>query len=150
ALGLLLAGGAMAADVNLAKPGRDDPARWQGKVLGEVLDATQVERVILLRALTSAPADLDLRHLRRMLSAHADAPLRPADDHAAPWRMRDGTWHAVLLMRSGRVFELEVDADGGDRRGCLLGDDGGRGCFDLEDRISPRSEPQGRPSGAIG
>src|SRR5690606_31618083 len=38
ALGLLLAGGAMAADVNLAKPGRDDPARWQGKVLGEVLD----------------------------------------------------------------------------------------------------------------
>ncbi|WP_202844314.1 hypothetical protein [Luteimonas saliphila] len=131
----------MAADVNLAKPGRDDPARWRGKTLGDVVDASEVERVILLRAATSAPADLDLRNVRRMLAAHADAPLQATDEHAVPWRVRDGIWHAVLLMRSGRVFELEIDADGGGRRGCLLADDGARGCFDLHrSRLVP-TEP---------
>ncbi|TYT25678.1 hypothetical protein FZO89_05075 [Luteimonas viscosa] len=137
ALGTLLAGGAMAADVNLAKPDPDDPPRWQGRTVGEVLDAASVERVILLRAVTSAPADLDLANLRRTIADHAHVPLQPRDGSFAPWRVRQGTWHAVLLMRSGRVFELEIDLDGRDRRACLLADDGARGCFELVRREPP-------------
>ncbi|MDH5834682.1 hypothetical protein [Luteimonas kalidii] len=133
----------MAADVNLAKPGPDDPPRWRGLTVGEVLDAALVERVILLRAVTSAPPDLDLANVRRTIAEHAHVPLQPRDEVFAPWRVRQGTWHAVLLLRSGRLMELEIDVDGGERRACLLADDGARGCFDLIRREPPG--PAGSP-----
>src|SRR5690606_22647779 len=97
--GLLLTGAAMAADVNLAKPGGGSPSAWQGRLLGEVAAEGEVERVLLLRAVTSAPAELDLANVRRMLIENAAAPLQPPDAPEAPWRVRDGTWHALLLMR---------------------------------------------------
>ena len=129
--GLLLAGAAMAADVNLAKPGRGSPSAWEGRVLGEVADEAEVERVLLLRAVTSAPASLDLANLRRKLVENAAAPLQPMEALDAPWRVRDGIWHALLLMRDGRVLELEIGAEGRERRGCLRAGDGASGCFDL-------------------
>jgi hypothetical protein len=58
--------------------------------------------------------------------------------------VRQGTWHAVLLTRSGRVFELEIDVDGRGRRACLLADDGARGCFDLV-RREPTAPGDGDP-----
>lgn len=124
-----------ANDVNLAKPGRD-PGRWAGLTVGEAVDADQVERVILLRAVTSAPAELDLRNLRRTLERHAGVPLQPREEVLAPWRERDGSWHALLLMHGGGVVELEIGVGPGQRRACLLADDGARGCFDL----APRTE----------
>ncbi|TWT21183.1 hypothetical protein FQY83_07420 [Luteimonas marina] len=133
----------MADDVHLGKLPAADPASWQGRTLGEVVNAAQVERVILLRAVTSAPADLDLANVRRMLVEGADAqmeapdPLRPL----SPWRARDGIWHAVLLMRSGGVFELEIHAVGDRRRGCLAAGDGAFGCFDLPEREMPPADP---------
>jgi hypothetical protein len=132
---MMLAGGAMADevianDVNLAKPGRD-PGRWAGLTVGEAVEASQVERVILLRAATSAPAGLDLRNVRRMLDRHAASPLQSREEAFAPWRVRDGTWHALLLMRDGGVVEFEIGLGQGPRRACLLADDGARGCFDL-------------------
>ena len=129
--GLLLTGAAMAADVNLAKPGGGSPSAWQGRLLGEVAAEGEVERVLLLRAVTSAPAELDLANVRRMLIENAAAPLQSPDAPEAPWRVRDGTWHALLLMRDGRVLELEIGAGGRDLRGCLRADDGASGCFDL-------------------
>ncbi len=129
--GLLLAGATMAADVNLAKPGGGSPSAWQGRLLGEVAAEGEVERVLLLRAVTSAPPQLDLANLRRMLAGNAAAPLQPTEGADAPWRVRDGTWHALLLMRDGRVLELEIGAEGRDRRGCLRAEDGASGCFDL-------------------
>lgn len=138
--GMLLAGAAMAADVHLAKPQRDDPLQWQGRTLGEVADVSQVERVLLLRAVTSAPPALDLANLRRILADHAGAPLRPVDAPPVPWRVREGIWHAVLLMRDGRLLELEIEAEGLGLRGCLRSDAGASGCFDLSD---PRPDTSG-------
>lgn len=129
----------MAGDVHLGKPPAAGPAAWQGRTLGDVVDAAQVERVILLRAVTSAPAALDLANVRRMLADGAGAqmeapgPSRPLP----PWRARDGIWHAVLFMRSGRVFDLEIHAVDGRLRGCLAAEDGARGCFDLPGREIP-------------
>ncbi len=133
----------MADDVHLGKPPVADPASWQGRTLGEVVDAAQVERVILLRAVTSAPADLDLANVRRMLADGAGVPMEAPDPSRPlpPWRARDGIWHAVLLMRSGGVFELEIHAVGGRRRGCLAAEDGSFGCFDLPEREMPPADP---------
>ena len=88
-----------------------DPLRWRGMALGAVVDPAQVERIILLRAVTSAPRELDLANLRRILAA--SAPLRleaPDAPPPPPWQPRQGIWHALLLMRSGQVFELELHA----------------------------------------
>jgi len=139
---MLMAGGAMAGDVHLGKLPAADPASWQGRTLGDVVDAAQVERVILLRAVTSAPADLDLANVRRMLADGAGAQMEASDSPRPlpPWRAREGIWHAVLLMRSGRVFDLEIHAVGGRRRGCLVADDGSLGCFDLPEREIPSAD----------
>lgn len=129
--GLLLAGAAMAGDIHLDKPQAGEPPSWQGRTLGEVADASQVERVLLLRAVTSAPRALDLANLRRMLADYADAPLRPMDAPPVPWRVREGIWHAMLLMRDGQVLELTVESGRRGLCGCLRNDAGSHGCFDL-------------------
>ncbi len=134
---LLLAAGMVASgthggDVHLAKPaGGADPMRWEGLALGEVVDATQLERIVVLRAVTSAPRERDLANLRRMLADGAGARLRAGGGKSAPWRVREGVWHALLLMRSGQVFELEVVTDGDGLSGCLAAEDGASGCFSV-------------------
>ena len=128
--GMAFAAGATGADVHLGKHGGGDPSRWQGLTVGAVLDPAQVERIIVLRAVTSAPRELDLANLRRMLADSAHLPLQPPSmAPAPPWRPRDGIWHAVVLMRSGQVFDLELHADGAGLRACLAAEDGARGCF---------------------
>ncbi|MGJ4802594.1 hypothetical protein [Luteimonas sp. SDU82] len=133
AAGMAMTAGAADADVHLGKPlAGADPLRWRGMALGAVVDPAQVERIILLRAVTSAPRELDLANLRRILAA--SAPLRleaPDAPPPPPWQPRQGIWHALLLMRSGQVFELELHAGDAGLRGCLAAEDGARGCFVL-------------------
>lgn len=132
-VGMMMTASATGADVHLGKPGEgSDPLRWQGMALGAVVDPAQVERVILLRAVTSAPRALDLANLRRILVDSAALPLQvPDSPQPAPWQRRDGIWHALLLMRSGSVFDLEIHAGEAGLRGCLAAEDGVRGCFVL-------------------
>jgi len=131
--GMMMAAGATDTDVHLGKPGGSgDPLRWRGMALGAVVDPAQVERVILLRAVTSAPRELDLANLRRILAESATLPLQVPDaPPPGPWRPRDGIWHALLLMRSGQVLDLEIHAGDDGLRGCLAAEDGARGCFEL-------------------
>lgn len=131
--GMMMAAGATGTDVHLGKPGAGgDPLRWQGMALGAVVEPAQVERVILLRAVTSAPRELDLANLRRILAESAPLLLQVPDvPPRAPWQPRDGIWHALLLMRSGQVFDLEIHAGAGGLRGCIAAEDGARGCFVL-------------------
>ena len=133
AAGMMMATGATDHDVHLAKPAAaGDPLRWDGMALGAVVDPAQVERVILLRAVTSAPRELDLANLRRILTESAALPLQVPDaPPSGPWQPRDGIWHALLLMRSGQVLDLEIHAGEGGLRGCLAAEDGARGCFVL-------------------
>lgn len=130
--GMAFAAGATGGDVHLGKPaGGVATAPWHGLTVGEVLDPAQVQRIIVLRAVTSAPRELDLANLRRMLADSAHLPLRPPSMAAAPpWRTRDGIWHAVVLMQSGQVFELDVHAGEAGLRACLAAGDGARGCFE--------------------
>ncbi|TQM17567.1 hypothetical protein FB548_0952 [Pseudoxanthomonas sp. 3HH-4] len=67
----IASGSAAATDVDLAKtgPGRAEAVAWQGRTLSQVLPVDAIDRIVLLKAVTSAPADLDLRNLRRMLPA---------------------------------------------------------------------------------
>ncbi|MGY1519498.1 hypothetical protein [Luteimonas sp. A482] len=124
---------ATGTDVHLGKPAAGgDPQRWQGMALGVLVDPAQVERIILLRAVTSAPRELDLANLRRILAEGAALPLQVPDaPPPPPWQPRDGIWHALLLMRTGQVFDLEIHAGDGGLRGCLAAEDGARGCFVL-------------------
>ncbi|GEM_PF-2937337 len=113
------------ADVDLVKaPPRHDA--WTGMRVGDVLSEDDVERVILLKVVTSATADLDLANLRRLLREAADARFSDGEP-AWPWRGpdADATWEAVLITSDGRVFALAVRAE----RACLRDQDGGAGCF---------------------
>ena len=132
-LGMLVGGGTDGArgDADLAK-GRQQTDAWTGLTVGEVLAEDQVQRVILLKAVTSAMAGLDLANLRRLL--RDAAPLRfTAGEPGWPWRSpdRDATWEAVLIAHDGRVFALVV---GGARAG-LRDQDGRGGCFPRPPRL---------------
>ena len=64
----MVSGSAAAADVNLAKVDAAVGAfAWNGRTLSQVLPVAAIERIVLLKAVTSAPASLDLSKLRRML-----------------------------------------------------------------------------------
>jgi len=128
-----------AADVDLAKasPERSAGFAWQGRTLAQVVAVEDIERLVLLKAVTSAPAALDMRNLRRMLRDAAGMPLQAArEEEHRPLQAGgpDTVWEAVLLMRDGGVFGLAVRPGGTqDRRhrGCLTDAAGRRGCFDI-------------------
>lgn len=105
---------------------------WAGRRVGEVVEVEQIERIVLLKAVTSAMAGLDLANIRRLLADAADT--RFLDEPAARALLRmghdDTTWEAVLLMRDGRV--LGFTAGGG--RACLQAGDGQGGCFERRQR----------------
>ena len=128
-----------AADVDLAKASPEQSAgfAWQGRTLAQVVAVEDIERLVLLKAVTSAPAALDMRNLRGMLRDAAGMPLQAArEEEHRPLQAGgpDTVWEAVLLMRDGGVFGLAVRPGGTqDRRhrGCLTDAAGRRGCFDI-------------------
>lgn len=129
-----------AADVDLAKALPADPQgfAWQGRTLAQVLPVDAIERLVLLKAVTSAPAALDMRNLRRMLRDAAATPLQaPAPGERQPLQAggADTVWEAVLLTRDGGVFGLVVRPGLGGQaqrhRACLTDAAGRRGCFDI-------------------
>lgn len=138
ALGMAAAN-AGAADVDLAKalPARSPDFAWQGRTVAQVVPVEGIERLVLLKAVTSAPAALDMRNLRRMLRDAAGMPLQaPVDGERQPLQAGgpDTVWEAVLLMRDGGVFGLAVRPGGTQdprHRGCLTDASGLRGCFDI-------------------
>ena len=137
----IASGSASATDVDLVKtgPGRAEAFAWQGRTLSQVLPVDAIERIVLLKAVTSAPADLDLRNLRRMLRDAAGAPLRTADHDGQGFPQlgsNDTIWEAVLLTRAGDVFGLVIRPDvaaagEGAHRACLTDEAGRRGCFGI-------------------
>lgn len=131
---------AAAGDVDLAKAGAGAAFAWEGRTLAQVLPVDGIDRIVLLKATTSAPASLDLHNLRRMLRDAADAPLHEVHDGARTFLQlggHDTIWEAVLLTRTGEVFGLVVRAEGeaahvpGRHRGCLTDAAGRRGCFGI-------------------
>jgi hypothetical protein len=137
----IASGSAAATDVDLAKtgPGRAEAFPWQGRTLSQVLPVDAIDRIVLLKAVTSAPADLDVRNLRGMLRDAASAPLQAANDDERAFLQLGGNdtlWEAVLLTRAGAVFGLVIrpDADAagqGAHRACLTDEAGRRGCFGI-------------------
>lgn len=137
----MAAANAGAADVDLAKalPAPASGFAWQGRTVAQVVAVEDIERLVLLKAVTSAPAALDMRNLRRMLRDAAAMPLQaPREAERQPLQAggADTVWEAVLLMRDGGVFGLAVRPGGTgtqDRRhrGCLSDANGQRGCFDI-------------------
>lgn len=141
-LGLSMGAGmgvAMADDVHLGKPrSAADPSRWEGRVLGEVIDVDAIARVILLRAVTSAPATLDLENVCRALADSVGATLQaPPAARRHDLGLQEVIWHAVLLDRSGKAYDLKIGCDDDRRRiACLVDEAGHRGCFAPADRPS--------------
>ena len=137
----MAAANAGATDVDLAKaqPPRSAEFAWQGRTLSQVLPVEDIERLVLLKAVTSAPAALDMRNLRRMLRDAAGEPLQvPQEGERQPLQAGgpDTIWVAVLLTRDGGVFGLSVrpgEAGRSERRhrACLTDEAGQRGCFDI-------------------
>ena len=137
----MAAANAGAADVDLAKAslGRLAGFVWEGRTLSQVLQVEDIERLVLLKAVTSAPATLDMHNLRRMLRDAAGASLQaPQEGERHPLQAGgpDTIWEAVLLTRTGGVFGLSIRPGETGRqdhrhRACLVDEAGQRGCFDI-------------------
>ncbi len=90
--------------VDLAKaPLWRDRERWVGKTVAEVLPPSTLARLVLIRAETSATADIDAANLRRLLSQASRFKRAPADLSAS-----SVIWEALLETTDGRFFLLRV------------------------------------------
>lgn len=117
---------AFAQDVDLAKNAYGDDNAWPGKPVATVLPAESIERIILTRAVTTAPAVLDIDNIRRMLDTTA-VLAEPSQSGllASPFgAAREVIWEAVLLTRSGAALRFVA----GSEWACISGIDGA-GCF---------------------
>ncbi|MES5815560.1 hypothetical protein [Pseudoxanthomonas sp. Soil82] len=128
ALGTVLA--PASGDVDLAKsagPGSD--AHWAGRRVADVLPAAEIERVVLLKALTSTTAAHDLAGIRRILRQAAEQKFLDQAPRQGLLRLgrEDSIWEAVLVVRDGAVFGFVADGE----HACLRAADGQGGCFAL-------------------
>ncbi|MBI2568573.1 MAG: hypothetical protein HYV63_16245 [Candidatus Schekmanbacteria bacterium] len=97
--------------VDLAKNAMDrEKQPWTGKLLAEVLPVAAVSRILLLKAVTSATADLDVANIHRLLSRNArfenPAFAPPAD--SPDFSTTVCIWEAVVELNDGRPFLLRV------------------------------------------
>ena len=134
ALGTVLA--PASGDVDLAKsagPGSD--AHWAGRRVADVLPADAIERVVLLKALTSTTAAHDLVGIRRILRQAAEQKFLDQAPRQGLLRLgrEDSIWEAVLEVRDAAVFGFVADGE----HACLRAADGRGGCFAL-----PRAAPE--------
>ena len=117
---------AFAQDVDLAKHAYGSDNAWPGKPVAAVLPPESIERIILARAMTSAPAALDMDNIRRMLDTDAVlvAPSQAGLLASLFGAAREAIWEAVLLTRTGEAVRFVA----GNEWACILGVDGA-GCF---------------------
>ncbi len=123
---LLLSAMAFAQDVDLAKRHRADGNPWVGKTVPDVLRVDQIERIVLTRAITSAPPEIDLGNIRRMLDSTRTLQPRSAAASLMPplGGNRDAIWEALILTRSGEAIRFVADNEWI----CLIGT-AGEGCY---------------------
>lgn len=126
---LLLSAMAFAQDVDLAKRHRMDGNPWVGKTVPDVLPADQIERIVLTRAITSAPPEIDLGNIRRMLDSTRTLQRRSVAKSLMPplGANSDAIWEALVLMRSGEAIRFVADNEWI----CLIGT-AGEGCYRQE------------------
>ncbi len=119
-----------AGDVDFANTGSRSEAgsAWIGMQVTDVVPAASIERIVLIKAVTSASSDVDLRSIRRMLGA-SSAPLRAQDVSGAAGLLQLGNptsiWEGLLLLRSGDIIGFVIDSE----RLCLRGAAGDMGCW---------------------
>ncbi len=126
---LLLSAMAFAQDADLAKRHRADGNPWVGKTVPDVLPADQIERIVLTRAITSAPPEIDLGNIRRMLDSTRTLQRRSVAKSLMPplGANSDAIWEALVLMRSGEAIRFVADNEWI----CLIGT-AGEGCYRQE------------------
>lgn len=105
-----------AEDLDLAKaPLWRDRECWVGKSVHDVLPASAVSKVVLLRANTSAPADIDIANIRALLSdaSHFERSPTAPDLSSTIWEaLLVTTDHRLLLLRVDREWALLVAPEG--------------------------------------
>lgn len=125
---------AAAEDVHLVKAVAPAPD-WSGRSLAGVFAGDAIERIVLTRAVTSAPADRDFAAVRDLL-ARTHGPARAGREPSSPFLAvgrPESTWEGLLLMRSGAIHAFAI---GGDEL-CLHGAGGVRACWHLDRAIRP-------------
>jgi hypothetical protein len=101
-----------ASDVDLAKaPYRRDDA-WPGKPVSEVLAPDAIDRIVLLKAITSAPPDIDFHSIREMLRTGERFQKCPEVRLHGPLNSNLGSiWEAVVVTRDGAFFRFIADGE---------------------------------------
>lgn len=123
---LMLSAMTFAQDVDLAKHRHEGDNLWIGKTVSSVLPVADIERIILTRAVTSAPPDIDFNNIRRMLESAQTLQGRSISAALLPsiGKSGSGIWEAIIVMRSGDFIRFVADNDWV----CISGVRG-EGCF---------------------
>ncbi|MFP3813370.1 hypothetical protein, partial [Bacillus sp. SIMBA_005] len=83
---------------------RPDAARWTGLAITDVVPAGSIQRIVMTRAITSAPGDVDLGNIRSLLSG-TYGPARPQerpDPRGVPQLGGAASiWEGVVVLESG-------------------------------------------------
>ena len=118
-------------DVDFANTGGIAPAEaspWIGRCIEDVIAVDDIDRIVLTKAVTSAPGDVDLRNIREILRA-ASTPAGAEDLQGRFGLLQLGhpatTWEGLLLMRAGAILGFFID----DEVICLRGAAGEMGCW---------------------
>ena len=88
---------------------------WTGKSVSDILNASHISKLVLTKAVTSAPANIDGINVLRILESKSVF-------EEAPKEMREltTTWEAVLFTKDGKCFFLRIGLEWA----CLTSQDG--------------------------
>ncbi len=80
--------------------------KWIGKKLCDVIEPDSVEKIILLMAVTSAPANIDFMGIFHSISSEYVFEKKPDDWHENYW-----IYDAILITDKGKYFHFHSNHD---------------------------------------
>lgn len=93
---------------------------WENEKISMIVPISEISKLILIKAETSAPAEIDSINVLRILNS--DATFQKKIEHSA--LLTHTVYEAVLVMKNGSYFLLRVAGDSG-----MLTSEAGHGCF---------------------
>ena len=82
---------------------------WENEKVSRIVSISEISKLILIKAETSAPAEIDSMNVLRILNSDATFQKR-AEHSKSP---TDTVYEAVLVMKNGLYFLLHVAGDSG-------------------------------------
>jgi hypothetical protein len=101
---------AKAVSVYLDKqPNWNNYELWENEEISKIFPVSEISRLILIKGITSAPAEIDSINILRILNS--DATFQKNTETKGP--PTNAVYEAVLIMKNGSCFLLRIAGDSG-------------------------------------